>query len=133
MYNNRVHNIIKKHHPVRHYKSLKYAVRGLGHVIINEANFRVQLVIVTLAVFMGLHFRINSTEWAILVISLGMLLSAEVLNTVVEEFMDNFVKEESFEAGIIKDLAAGFVLVSAFTVLIILGILFGHELIQFFS
>ena len=59
--------------------------------------------------------------------SMGFLLAAEMLNTVVEEFIDNVVKEESLGMKIIKDCAAGFVLITAITAAIILFLIFGHR------
>ena len=41
---------------------------------------------------------------------MGLLLSAEMINTLVEEFIDNLIKDEHEGAKIIKDVAAGFVL-----------------------
>jgi diacylglycerol kinase (ATP) len=48
---------------------------------------------------------------------MGFLLSAEILNTVMEELMDHFFKEYSETARIVKDLSAGYVLVAALTCL----------------
>ena len=76
----------------------------------------------------GIYLHINTTEWAVLTLSMGFLLSAEMINTVVEEFTDHIIKEESQVAKIIKDLGAGFVLVAAITTLIILFLIFGKHL-----
>lgn len=120
--------LFQSHHPIRHVKSFKHAFEGLFHALINEPNFRVQVVIVSLAVYFGKKFEISNTEWSILTISLGLLLTAEIVNTVVEELMDHFVKEQDPIVKIIKDLSAGFVLVSAFSTAIILFLTFGHRI-----
>lgn len=119
--------IFQSHHPIRHAKSFKYAFEGIFHALINEPNFRIQLIIVALTVYFGNKFKINSTEWGILSIVLGLLLSAEILNTVVEEVMDHFYKEENGAVKVIKDLSAGFVLVTSITALINLILIFGHR------
>ena len=122
--------IFKSHHPVRHAKSFKYAFEGIFHALINEPNFRVQIVIVTLAIIFGKKFGISNTEWGLLAISLGSLLSAEMVNTVVEEVLDHFYlkEEENIAVKVVKDLSAGFVLITSITVLIILILVFGNKI-----
>ncbi len=58
-------------------------------------------------------------EWSLIVISLGFLLAAEMVNTVVEEFIDHLIKEYHEGARIIKDLSAGFVLTAGAGALIV--------------
>ena len=123
-----MNQVFKSHHPIRHVKSFGHAFEGIFHALLNEPNFRVQIIIAVLSVILGYHFKISNTEWAILTLSNGFLLSAEMLNTVVEEFIDNLIKEESPAVKIIKDLTAGFVLTTAITALIIFMLIFGHRL-----
>ena len=122
--------IFESHHPIRHAKSFKFAFEGIFHALINEPNFRVQIVIVTLAIIFGKKFGISNTEWGLLAISLGSLLSAEIVNTVVEEVLDHFYlkEEENIAVKVIKDLSAGFVLITSITVLIILILVFGNKI-----
>lgn len=120
--------IFKAHHPKRHAKSFKFAFQGLFHVLLNEPNFRIQLVIVAFAVFLGFHFGISHTEWGLLILSMGALLSAEMTNTVVEELLDYLIKEYHEGAKIIKDLSAGFVLITSLAALAILVLIFGSRI-----
>ena len=117
--------IFKTKHPLRRIASVKYAASGILHILSNEINFRIQLVIAAVTVFFGIYFKISNVEWALLVVSLGMLLTAEMVNTVVEELMDHMFKEYHDVAKIIKDLSAGFVLVTACVTLLIIILLFG--------
>jgi len=119
--------IFKSHHPARHAKSFKYAFEGIFHALINEPNFRIQLIIVTLAIIFGKKFGISNTEWGLLTISLGSLLSAEMVNTVIEEVLDYFYKDDNGAVKVVKDLSAGFVLVTSITALIILILIFGKR------
>lgn len=121
-------NVLKSHHPMRHAKSFKYAFEGIWHALLNEANFRVQIVIVFVACSLGVFYKISNTEWALLTLSLGALLAAELLNTVVEEFIDALIKEYHEGAKVIKDMSAGFVLISAGVTLVILYLVFGHRI-----
>jgi diacylglycerol kinase len=124
--------LLKSHHPVRHIKSFHFAFKGIFHTLLNEANFRVQVVIVIVTLFLGYHYSISHIEWGLLIICIGMLLSAEMINTVVEEVTDNFIKEYHEGARIIKDVSAGFVLITAFTYLFIFLLIFGSKFLGFF-
>jgi diacylglycerol kinase len=121
-------NIFKSHHPIRHAKSFKHAFEGIWHALLNEPNFRVQIVIVIIACSLGVYYHVSNTEWGLLVIAMGLLLTAEIVNTVVEEFLDVLIKEYHDGVKIIKDMAAGFVLISAGVALIILYLIFGHRM-----
>jgi diacylglycerol kinase len=114
----------KSHHPIRHAKSFKYAFEGIFHALINEPNFRIQVIIVSIAVAMGIDFKISYLEWGLLALSMGQLLVAEMVNTVVEEAVDQLIHEYHEGAKIVKDLSAGFVLITAIVALIILGLIF---------
>lgn len=122
--------ILTSHHPVRHVKSFKYAFKGILHTLINEPNFRVQLLIVLVTIYLGYSYGITNTEWGLLIITLGSLLAAEMINTVVEEFIDALIKEYHEGARIIKDVAAGYVLINAITALLIIMLIFGHRISQ---
>jgi diacylglycerol kinase len=123
-----MNRIFKSHHPLRHVRSFKHAFAGIWHALLNEANFRVQLLIVFAACSLGIYFHISNTEWGLLVLSLGALLAAEIINTVVEEFIDVLIKGYDDGAKIIKDMSAGFVLIAAGAALVILYLIFGHRL-----
>lgn len=123
----KIHDIIKSNHPLRRAKSFKYAFEGVLHALLNEPNFRIQIVIVITATILGFYFKIDTTQWGLLILSMGLLLFAELVNTVVEEFMDYLIPERNGGAKIIKDLSAGFVLIMSFTCLAILVLIFGEH------
>lgn len=122
-------SFFKSHHPVKHLKSFKYAFSGILHSLYHEANFRVQLVLSLFAFIGGIYFKISATEWSVLIISFASLLSAEVLNTSIENFIDYLIPKKSEVVRIVKDLSAGFVLINAVACLLILFIIFGKYLL----
>lgn len=122
-------SLLKSHHPIKHLKSFKYAFSGILHSLYHEANFRVQIIITILAVIGGLYFQISATEWSVLIIAFASLLSAEVLNTSIENFIDYLIPKKSEVVRIVKDLAAGFVLINAVACLLILLIIFGKYIL----
>lgn len=118
---------VASHHPIRHFNSMKYAFRGILHAFLNEPNFRVQIIITLVAGFFAFHFNISQIEWLFLVLAMGSLLSAELVNTVIEEVIDHLIHEHHEGARVIKDLSAGFVLTTSLTALVILILIFGHR------
>lgn len=120
--------IFRSHHPIRHVRSFKHAFNGIFHALLNEANFRVQVVIVILAMVFGKLYKISNVEWALITISLSLLLASELINTTVEEIMDHFVKHDNQIAKVVKDLTAGFVLINAVGSLIVLYLVFGNKI-----
>jgi len=127
----KIHDIIKSNHPLRRARSFKYAFEGVWHALLNEPNFRIQIVIVIVATVLGFYFGIDTTQWGLLILSMGLLLFAELVNTVVEEFLDYLIPKKDNGAKIIKDLSAGFVLIMAFTCLAILILVFGEYFLPF--
>lgn len=118
-------SFMNSYHPARRASSFKYAFKGIFHALLNEPNFRIQVIIAVYAFFGGIYFKISNTEWGLLILSMGFLLSAEMVNTVVENFIDHLIQDEQDAVRIIKDLSAGFVLVAALTALFILILIFG--------
>lgn len=122
-------SLLKSHHPIKHLKSFKYAFSGILHSLYHEANFRIQILITLIAVIGGIYFKISSTEWSVLIIVFASLLSAEVLNTSIENFINYVIPKKSEVVRIVKDLAAGFVLINAVACLLILFIIFGKYIL----
>ncbi|MBD3366285.1 diacylglycerol kinase [candidate division WWE3 bacterium] len=127
----KIRDVIKSHHPRRRAKSFRYAFSGVLHALLNEPNFRIQVSIVVISIVLGWYFRISSTEWGLLTLTMGLLLFAELVNTVVEEFIDNLIPHKDDGARVIKDVSAGFVLIMALTSLIILVLIFGKFFLPF--
>jgi len=109
-------------------KSIKIALEGLKYVLLTQHNARIHVVI-TLAVFLSaLILSINRLEWVCLLLVIGLVWTAEIVNTAVEVLVDMVSPEHSQGAKIIKDVCAGAVLVSA-VISVLVGILiFGPRL-----
>jgi diacylglycerol kinase len=122
-------SILKAHHPVKHLKSFKYAFSGILHSLYHEANFRIQLLITIFSIIGGVYFQISTTEWSVLILAFASLLSAEVINTSIENFADFLIPKKSEAIRIVKDLAAGFVLINAVACFLILLIIFGKYIL----
>ncbi|MBP5613770.1 MAG: diacylglycerol kinase family protein, partial [Bacteroidales bacterium] len=61
-------------------KSFSYAFAGLRVLFREEHNARIHAVAAVLAVAMGFLFRISPMEWIAVVIVIGMVFAAEIIN-----------------------------------------------------
>lgn len=97
----------------KHTISFKNAFSGLFWAVKTQPNFRVHLVLSLLAIFLGAYFRITNLEFALIVFTIILGLTAELVNTSLEAMTDLITKEWRQEAKIAKDVSAGMMLVAA--------------------
>lgn len=100
-------------------KSIGIATKGALYLAFTEHSIIAQIVIATLVTMAGFYFGISSTEWMIQILTIGMVLSIEGLNTAIEKFLDFYHPEEHPTVGKIKDIAAGAVFFMAIAALFI--------------
>lgn len=100
-------------------KSFKHAFNGVKIAFLEEANFRIHCLAVGLVLIAGAYFRLSHTEWALILLSVGLVLCAEMMNTAVENLANEVSKEHRALIKKTKDTAAGAVVVSAIIAAII--------------
>lgn len=106
-------------------ESFKYAGSGLKHAFSTQTNFQIQLTIGIVALMLAFVLQFNRYEWLILIITIGLVLVAELLNTVVEVVVDLAVQEKLLpEAKIAKDVSAAAVLLISIVSVVVGVILF---------
>ncbi len=96
-----------------------YAWNGIKEIYKTEYNFRIHLIAAVLAIVAGFTFHLSNMEWAIIVLVIGLVLMAELINSVIEKMIDYLKPEIHPSAKIIKDVAAGVVLITAIIALIV--------------
>ena len=92
------------------FKSFRFAFLGIVHLIKGENNARFHLLASLIALFLGLYFKIDKTEWIIVIFAIVMVWSAEAFNSAVEKLCDKIELKHDDAIGKIKDLAASGVL-----------------------
>lgn len=110
-------------------KSFGYAFKGIDDVIEHEPNMKIHVVVAILVVIMAIILKVSIIEWIILVLLIGAVLAAETINTTIENLVDMYTKEYDENAKIVKDTAAGTVLILAITSAIIGLIIFVPKII----
>jgi len=112
----------------RLFKSFTYACRGLGKVFKEEQNFKIEIIAGVVVLALAIYFRFSYLDLAILVLVIGLVLLAEVVNSVVELISDILKPKLDYYVKKIKDMVAAAVLVASFTALIVGVIIFAKNL-----
>ncbi len=93
--------------------SFVYAWQGLRHCFKTQLNFRIHLLIFLLTAGMGIFFSLPLFEWLIIGSCAMLVFSLELVNTALESLCDIITREYHPQVKIVKDAAAGAVLVAA--------------------
>ncbi|MCX6186095.1 MAG: diacylglycerol kinase family protein [Bacteroidetes bacterium] len=112
--------------------SFKPAIAGLMWFFKKEHNVRIHIFVAILAILGGLYFHISNNEWLVIILCIGIVLTIEALNSAIEKLVDLFTIEKNSQAGLIKDLAAGAVLISSIMALIAAVIIFFPKIMVLF-
>jgi undecaprenol kinase len=100
------------------------AFRGLKIFWLTTRNLLIHLVVSILVIILGFYFHVSSMEWIVLVFSIGFVLVTEAINTAIEIDIDLTSPEYHPFARDTKDVAAGAVLLSVFTTILVGLIIF---------
>ena len=114
-------------------KSFGHALKGLKLLFSSQRNAVIHLLLMGLAVILGVLLKISFTEWAIIVLSSGMVIAAESFNTALEKLSDTIHPERNEGIGSAKDIAAGSVLITAIAALVVGIIIFIPKLYLWIS
>jgi diacylglycerol kinase len=105
-------------------KSFNYAFNGLKILIQEEHNARIHFFVAFIVIIGGFIYSISSMEWIIVIFAIGFVIAFELINTAIEQIA-NFISPEKHESiKRIKDIAAGAVLISVITAVLIGFIIF---------
>jgi diacylglycerol kinase (ATP) len=104
--------------------SFKYAGQGVSYAFRTQRNFRIHVIIGSIALSLSLYFKLSAVACSIISLTIALVLVLELLNTALEAVVDLTVGREFHQlAKIAKDCAAGAVLIAAIAALIIAGVL----------
>lgn len=95
------------------WRGFGYAARGVWHCLRRERNFRFHLVVTAYVLAFAPYFSLSRSEWAVLCLTFGSVLCAELVNSAVERVVDRISEEQHPLSAAAKDLSAGAVLVAA--------------------
>jgi diacylglycerol kinase (ATP) len=111
-------------------QSFRYAGRGLRALLSSQHNAWIHAIATIVALLLGFLLRIGSVEWAVVVLAIAGVWTAEALNTAIESLCDLASPEFHPLVERAKDVAAGGVLVAALGSVAVAGVVFGPKLLQ---
>lgn len=114
----------------RHHISFKHAFAGLHWAFTTQPNFRIHFVLSVLALALGLILGISRIEMVVIIFTVILGISAEMINTAIEAMTDLITKEWRTEAKIAKDVSAGMMLLTAIGATIVAGYIYIPYLVE---
>lgn len=115
----------------RFFWGFRVAIKGFSWALRTQRHLQIHLIAVTVVTSAGLFFRLSPSEWLAVALACGFVISAELINTAVEELCNHLWPQPHPLAARIKDVAAAAVLFAALTALVVGIIIFGPRLADF--
>jgi diacylglycerol kinase len=105
-------------------KSFNHAFNGLRILVKEEHNARIHMFVAVVVILVSFLLSVSQTEWLFVILAIGLVLSAEIVNTITENICDFISPEKHPKIKNIKDLSAAYVLITVFTLVIIVALVF---------
>jgi diacylglycerol kinase len=112
------------------YAKFEDAFRGLKYGVRGHSSFFVHFFFAALVGVAAFVFRCTSTDWAILLLCIGFVLTAELFNSAIETLFRGLDQELRDRIYPCLDIAAGAVLVASITAAIVGLIVFFNRLLE---
>ncbi len=113
----------------RRLQSFVYAGRGVW-LLRSEPNARIHLLATAFALIAGAALGLSGLEWALIVVAIALVLTAEALNTAIEQLANALMPNHHPLVGSAKDLGAGAVLIAAVGAAVIGVLVLGPHLLR---
>ena len=108
----------------------RLAFAGLGKGMTGQSSFLVHIPTSVLVVLAAWFLECELWQWCVLLLCIGWVLSAELMNSAVEQLAKGLCREHNERVGAALDIASAAVLVSAIAAAIIGGIIFANRIAQ---
>ena len=109
-------------------KSFQYAFGGWWFVIRTQRNAWIHAIVSIAVIAVSIWLQLNRYDWALIIIAIAMVWTAEFINTALEAIVDLASPEQHELARISKDVGASAVLIAAGSAAIIGLIILGPPL-----
>jgi diacylglycerol kinase (ATP) len=111
-------------------RSFRYAFSGWWYVIRTQRNAWIHALVSIAVLIVGIWLRISAHDWAVIVLAIAMVWTAEFVNTALEAVVDLASPQQHFLARVGKDVGAAAVLIAAVASFIIGLLILGPPLFQ---
>lgn len=109
-------------------RSFQIGFLGFAHAIRCEQNMRIHCVAAIGVIAAGIILRLETSEWIAIVFCMGLVISAECMNTALERLADRVSGDMDPLIKQAKDCGSAAVLVLAVTAAVIGGVIFVPKL-----
>jgi len=110
-------------------RSLHHALDGIKYALLHERNFRIEILVAFLVIFLIFFFKVKNWEAILLILMIMWVLIFELVNTVLERVVDILKPRIHPYARLIKDLMAAAVLITSI-VSVIVGIIIFYPYVR---
>ena len=114
-------------------RSFGYAFAGIAYILRTQRNARIELGIGAAVIALALWLGLSPLEWAVLAITIALVLVLEWINTSLELAVSLASPDRHPSAKASKDVAAACVLLGAITSIVVGLLLFGPRLVERFA
>ena len=105
------------------------AFKGVAEAIRIENSFKIHFAAGILAIIISFFLKIDPVEWCLVLLVIGLVLLAEMFNTVIELLVRLHTGKHNDLAKKLLDISAGAVLVSSVVALIVGTVIFGCRIV----
>jgi undecaprenol kinase len=110
-------------------RSFAYAFDGVTYILRTQRNARIEAAVAIAAVVLAAWLGISAVEWAVLAITIALVLALEWINTSLELAVSLASPERHPSARAAKDVAAACVLLGAITSVVVGLLLFAPRVV----
>jgi diacylglycerol kinase len=103
-------------------RSFGVAVSGIVYGVRTQSHMRFHVAAAAVAIGLGILAALGPLEWAVIALTIALVISLELVNTAVEKAVDLACPDIHPLAKLAKDTAAGAVLVAA-AISLVIGLL----------
>ena len=111
-------------------RSFGHAFRGLWYVVRTQRNAWIHALATSLVVVMALWLQLTLRDWAVLILAIALVWTAEFINTALEAVVDLASPQHHPLAKVGKDVGAAAVLISALVSVLVGLLILGPPLWQ---
>jgi len=109
--------------------SFRAALNGAVHTLRTQPNAWIEVAALAVVATLGVWLQIRALEWALLGLTIFLILALEAVNTAIEAVVDMVQPDWHMMAGRAKDAAAGALIFAVIGSLVVAAAIFGPRLI----
>lgn len=109
-------------------RSFRYAFTGWWYVIRTQRNAWIHAIVSVIVILLAFWLSLDPHDWAIIIIAIAMVWTAEFINTALEAVVDLASPQRQQLAQVGKDVGAAAVLIAAASAMVIGLLILGPPL-----